>query len=428
MNKVHNVLIFPAGEMNSAELHEALSGQVNIEVFGASSVERHGRHLFERYRSDMPFISSPDFFPSLNALVKEWGIDLIIPSHDSVVDFFSDNRHLINTKVLVPSTETAKICRSKSLTYDFFGDCGFVPKRYLVPPKGSVQAFVKPDKGQGSVGARLVDFSSGQDLPTIDWANEVVTEYLPGDELTVDCFTDRHGVLLGIFPRSRDRVLGGISVSGASIEATSEIEAVGQEINERLKFLGLWYFQVKRSSQGAYKLMEISARCAGGQAITRARGFNLPVLSVYAAMGRDVRLPRGRPSVRVDRIFKNIADFDFEYDEVFVDYDDCIINGANTNPDLMRFLYQSKNLGKKTTLITKHDGDILSSLAAHRISETLFDRIVHLGEGDKKSDYVSCSRSIFIDNAFSEREEVSIRCGIPVFDVEGVEMIQVWRK
>ncbi len=428
MNSVHNVLIFPAGEMNSAELHEALSGQVNIKVFGASSVERHGRHLFDRYRSDVPFTSSDDFIPALNALVQEWDIDLIIPSHDSVVDFFSDNRHLINAKVLVPSVETAKICRSKNLTYDFFGDCGFVPQRYLVPPQGSVQAFVKPDKGQGSVGARLVQFSPGQDLPVIDWANEVVTEYLPGDELTVDCFTDRHGVLLGIFPRSRDRVLGGISVSGTSINVTSEIEAVGQAINERLKFLGLWYFQVKRSSQGAYKLMEISARCAGGQAITRARGFNLPVLSVYAAMGRDVRLPRGRSSVRVDRIFKNIADFDFEYDDVFVDYDDCIINGANTNPDLIRFLYQAKNLGKKTTLITKHAGDISASLSDHYISANLFDRIVHLKEGDRKSDHISCERAIFIDNAFSEREEVSIRCGIPVFDVEGVEMIQVWRK
>lgn len=428
MSAVHNVLIFPAGEMNSAELHEALSGQVNIKVFGASSVERHGRHLFERYRSGLPFTSNQDFLSALNALVQEWGIDLIIPSHDSVVDFFSDNRDLINTKVLVPGIETAKICRSKRLTYEVFGDCDFVPYRYLAPPQGRVQVFVKPDKGQGSVGARLVEFSPGQDLPVIDWADEVVTEYLPGDELTVDCFTDRHGALLGIFPRSRDRVLGGISVSGLSIDATAEIEALGRAINDRLDFLGLWYFQVKRSAQGAYKLMEISARCAGGQAITRARGFNLPVLSVYAAMDRDVRLPKGRPGVRVDRVLKNISDFDFEYDEVFIDYDDCVINGSKTNPDLMRFLYQCKNLGKETILITKHAGDLFKSLSEHFISVSIFDRIVHLKDGDSKSEHVSRRRAIFIDNSFSEREEVSSRCDVPVFDVEGVEMIQIWKK
>ena len=41
MNKI-KVLVFPAGEINSVELHDALSHNVNIEVFGCSSVDRHG--------------------------------------------------------------------------------------------------------------------------------------------------------------------------------------------------------------------------------------------------------------------------------------------------------------------------------------------------------------------------------------------------
>ncbi len=42
-----NVLIFPAGEINSVELHDALSTCVNIKLYGASSVERHGKYIFE---------------------------------------------------------------------------------------------------------------------------------------------------------------------------------------------------------------------------------------------------------------------------------------------------------------------------------------------------------------------------------------------
>lgn len=48
MSKV-NVLVFPAGKNNSIELHNALSHNVNIEVFGTSSIERHGRYVFKNY-------------------------------------------------------------------------------------------------------------------------------------------------------------------------------------------------------------------------------------------------------------------------------------------------------------------------------------------------------------------------------------------
>ena len=41
-----NVLVFPAGEVNSIELHDALSTCVNIELFGASSINRHGEYVF----------------------------------------------------------------------------------------------------------------------------------------------------------------------------------------------------------------------------------------------------------------------------------------------------------------------------------------------------------------------------------------------
>lgn len=55
MSKV-NVLIFPAGEINSVELHDALSHNVNINVFGCSSVDRHGEYVFKNYRSGLPNI------------------------------------------------------------------------------------------------------------------------------------------------------------------------------------------------------------------------------------------------------------------------------------------------------------------------------------------------------------------------------------
>ena len=67
-SKIH-VLIFPAGENNSVGLHHALSHNVNIEIFGASSIgrDRHGSYVFKNYTSNLPLISDNDFIEFFSA-------------------------------------------------------------------------------------------------------------------------------------------------------------------------------------------------------------------------------------------------------------------------------------------------------------------------------------------------------------------------
>lgn len=48
MGKI-KILIFPDGEINSIELHDALSSCVNVELYGASSIERHGKYVFKNH-------------------------------------------------------------------------------------------------------------------------------------------------------------------------------------------------------------------------------------------------------------------------------------------------------------------------------------------------------------------------------------------
>ena len=48
-----------------------------------------------------------------------------------------------------------------------------------------------------------------------------------------------------------------------AVPVTAEIREIADEINRRLRFRGLWFFQVKQAADGRFKLMEISTRCAG---------------------------------------------------------------------------------------------------------------------------------------------------------------------
>lgn len=426
MNKI-KVLVFPAGEINSVELHDALSHNVNIEVFGCSSVDRHGEYVFKNYKSGLPNIKDENFLEEFNSLIRQWDIDCVFPTHDTVTLFLAKNREQIDAKVITASYETAKVCRDKSLTYKVFSDCVFCPKQYFDFNK--LPVFIKPKDGQGAKGTRLVYKKS--DIPSsFDLNENVICEYLPGEELTVDCLTDADGELRCCLPRVRNRILAGICVAGETVEVSDEVMNIASEINKRLDFLGLWYFQLKKDLDGKYKLLEISARCAGTMCLSRARGVNLPLLSVYTAMGKEISIFANPYTVKMDRAFIARYKINYKYDCVYIDYDDTVIEGQLVNTKVIDFLYQCKNKGVKTFLLTRHEVDhndtVEESLKEHCISEQLFSSIIKLSMTEKKSEYIE-GNSIFIDNAYAQRKEVYDTLKIPVFDVEGLEVLEDWR-
>jgi len=425
MDKI-NVLVFPAGEQNSIELHDALCSCVNINLFGASSVgrERHGSFVFENYIPNLPLITSEDFFEKFNECIKTNKINAVFPTHDTVALFFAENAEKIKTKIIGANKESALICRDKKRTYETFKGEDFLPAIYESIEKFPV--FIKPREGQGTVGAKHI--KNKEDIPlNIDTKDFVICEYLPGEEYTVDCFTDRLGELKFVSCRSRDRLLAGISVAGEIKTTTEEIQNIAQTINKKLNFLGLWYFQIKKDSNGKFKLLEISARVAGTMCLTRARCVNFPLLSVYTAIGLDIEILPNNYSVKMDRALISRYKIDFEYENVYFDFDDTLIIRCKVNLNAIRFLYQCKNMNKRVILITKHIDDIYRSMEKYSIDKNLFSEIISIKEIEKKSYYIKYKNAIFIDNAYAERSDVAKNCGIPVFDVDGIEFLLDWR-
>lgn len=421
MKKI-NVLVFPAGEVNSVELHDAMCANVNIKIFGASSTDRHGSFIFENYFCGLPNISEPYFITEFNKLIGDWEINVVFPTHDTVALFLAEKSDVINSKIIVSDENTSRILRDKGKTYKHFSEADFAPIVYS--DFEQLPVFIKPKVSQGSVGARLI--TDKTDAPTsID--EYVICEYLPGEEFTVDCFTDNKGELRYISPRSRDRVSNGVCVRGTSREITTEIETIAKTINSSLHFLGLWWFQIKKDNNGKFKLLEISTRIAGTMVLTRARGVNLPLLSVYTALDREVEIQPNSYEVMTDRILTSKFNINYDYFAVYIDYDDTIIVNNKVNLTAIRYLHQCKNKGIDIFLITKHAFDIHESLQKHYICIGMFTDIIVLKPEHKKSDFINASGSIFIDNSFAERSDVYKNIGIPVFDVDGIEFLIDWR-
>ncbi len=421
MEKRINVLIFPCGKENALELHQSLRYNVNVKVFGASSVTDHGILVYENYIGGVPFIAEPEFIEKFNQLIVENNIDVVIPTHDTVTLFFAANKDRIKTMIVCPGLQDAEICREKAKTYALFSNCDFVPALYSKETVSSFPVFVKPNIGEGAKNTFLCSSQKMLNEVMEEINDLLICEYLPGKELTVDCFTNQKGELLFTGPRTRNRVQMGIAFNSSSYPLTEEIEHIANEINSRLRFSGLWYFQLKQDGNGKFKLLEVSARVAGTMALYRITGVNFALLSVYNALGKAVTILKNNFEIELDRCLRNRYITNIHFNTVYLDYDDTVIIDNKVNDLAIQFVYQMINKGKEIVLLTKHAGDLYAHLALFRISSALFDVIHHLQPAEHKVDYINKTDAIFIDNAFQERELVLKNKGIPVFDVDAIE-------
>jgi hypothetical protein len=427
--QVVRVLVFPCGAENALELHDALSQSVNVEVWGASSRDDHGRYVFRNYVGGIPYIQSAEFLPAFGEVLRCREIDAVFPTHDTVAEFFANHRSEIPCRVVMGDGETAKLCREKRRIHQLFEDCPFSPRTYArLEGVDSYPVFLKPNIGEGGRNTRCAATREEAAHAMALDADLIIVEYLPGEELTVDCFTDRHGVLRFAGPRVRKRVFYGISVNSTSVPLTEEIRAIGKEINRRLRFRGPWFFQVKEAADGRSKLMEVSTRTAGTMCLYRQRGVNIPLLSVYDAMDMDVEIMPNDFTVEVDRALFNRFKLGLDYDTIYLDFDDTLVCRGEVNRYVLLLLYQAAQQGKTVHLLTRHDGDIHQSLAQAKIHPGLFTSIQTLNWQKEKFELMRPGgKAIFIDNAFAERKKVKSQTGMPVFDVDAVPSLLDWR-
>ncbi len=187
-------------------------------------------------------------------------------------------------------------------------------------------------------------------------------------------------------------------------------------------------FQIKRDKENNFKLLEIAPRISGTMGLSRNKGINFPLLSLFNSEKIDVHINSNKFNIEVDRALISRYHLNINYDTVYVDLDDTLIVDGKINNILLMFLYQALNYGKVIILISKHDRDINNTLNKYKINEGIFSDIIHLKKGDNKAEHIKSDGAIFIDDSFAERENVSKYLDIPVFDCSEVEALIDWRR
>ena len=224
-------------------------------------------------------------------------------------------------------------------------------------------------------------------------------------------------------PRQRIRIMNGISVRSETDWAPNpDFIYIANIINSSLIMRGAWFFQMKENRNKTLTLLEIACRIGGGSSTYRAAGINLPLLSLFDSFEQDVQIDIQKLHIIRDAALSSSYKIELDYDNVYIDYDDCLYCNDRINIEMMKFLYQCINHSKKLILLTKHKADLNNDLKKLKMLE-IWDQIISIKDSDDKSSYITEPKSIFIDDSFSERMKVKEKLSIPVFAPDAIEAL-----
>lgn len=417
------VLVLNCGTLASTSINKLLRDNDEFEIWGASTIDNHGRYIYKRYIGDIPCMFDERFIEVLNQKIEEFDFKFIFPQHDDLALFMQENKSRINATVVSSPYDTALLCRYKSKLYQRFMGYDFVPNMYGVNDVIEYPVFMKMDNDQGGKHAYIINDSMDLEYYNNKYDNMITCEYLPGEEVTIDCFTDRNRRLLVCLPRGAERILAGIDVHSSSIENYNdlmEIEHIANSLNTEIIFRGYWFFQVKRDKEGKYKLLEISTRFAGSFDYTESYDINMPLMALKDFDNQDVTVNTNNLFFDADKQFfsrfflKDNQGNTFNYDNLVIDID-CF-RKERINPFLIALVYQEKKK-RKIILFGDNIEDIKKTLENNSISSDLFEIADFESVKNEKN-------SIFISN--NEQLKNTINCKYHFSD-NNVEVLIDWK-
>jgi carbamoyl-phosphate synthase large subunit len=322
------LLMTGGGAPGAYGILKSIFKEVNIHVTAADMRQDCIGKILAHSFVQIPKATDPQFIETLLGYCKENKIDILFPLVTKELELFSYHREqfeAIGTKIIVAEYNLLKEVNNKGDLYKALAKNNIpVPSfeitKDLVEFEKAAKKLgypnnricLKPCNSNGMRGFRILD--KNQDTFNL-WLNEkpssahtsweeiakiisnedcppiLVSEYLPGDEYTIDVLVS-NGETKYIIPRLRKKMIGGISVEG-TITKNEKIIEYCKKIISIFPLEGLFGIQVKYSEKNKPLLLEINPRVQGTTVACSGAGINLPLMAVYNTLGilKDTELP-----------------------------------------------------------------------------------------------------------------------------------------
>ena len=285
-HKVKRVMVTGAGGASGLSTIRLLRKTTNYEIIAADAAECAAVFLFANEKLVLPLARDESYTDKILSIMENKKVDLLIPNVDEELSVLSALQH---SKILISPASTISICLDKLKTIAHLRETISVPSVYdysTIKEDGSVfPLFLKPRESRGSRNVfcvknikhlkSIVEYLKCEGFTINDL---MITEYLPGDEYTVECLFDKDGRLIVCLPRIRMATNGSVCTIGHVVRDEA-IKKIITKISKKLKFCGPINVQFKKDVFGTLKLLEINPRLAGSTPISYESGINFPKLS-----------------------------------------------------------------------------------------------------------------------------------------------------
>lgn len=297
-------------------LRQEKSFQITVADANAKAT---GRWLHPDF-VQIPFAHEENFIESVLAVCRQKNIQIILPLVTKELLPFSQHKKDFEPegiKIIVSPASEIELANNKYRLYEFLQKNGIaIPAFRTVKSIGEFNKAVtelnypeneicfKPAVSNGSRGFRILSEKINEldlllnhkpqsvyltlenalrILSSGEFPELLVSEYLRGEEYSVDCLVNNGETILCV-PRSRKKIINGISVEGEFIK-DENIISYCNHISKLLNLHGNIGYQLKKSEKGVPLILEINPRVQGTTSAALGAGVNLPVLAIKQELG-----------------------------------------------------------------------------------------------------------------------------------------------
>lgn len=326
-----NILVTGAGAPGIAGTIYALRNNPDNRIFNIVTTDIKddcvGKYMSDAYYV-LPAPESPDYFNVLEGIIKKEHVSVILPQTTREIEFYSRNKHLfnkLNVGVIVSDYSGITKANDKYLIIKACEDVGIpYPEYFLVKSieemKDAIKKIGYPDKkvvvkprfSNGLRGVRVLtedglsfhnyihekpgglDMDVGNFLKIFlnvnpsEFPELLITEYMPGEEYSIDMFRNKKGAI--VIPRLRRSIRSGISFETMVDLNKSELIDYSNLLAEHLNLTYCFGFQFKLDNEGVPKILESNPRVQGTMVASLFAGFNMIYYSVKEVLGEEVNL------------------------------------------------------------------------------------------------------------------------------------------
>ena len=261
------ILKTAVGSLPSVSLINELKKN-NMRVIGVDSDPNSIGFNFCDKSYVVPNANQKTFLKKIIQICNKEKPNVILPSIEDEIIKLSKNRKIFEEKkilVLSPEFKISKICADKLRTREYFL-AHKIPTYRIFFNKINFPCIIKPQFGRGGKDVFKVNNNEELDFYRKRIKKPIVTEFLKGEEYSVDILADLNSVPISIIPRKRIKTESGISTVGKT-KKDQEIIQHCKKIVEEFHLIGPSCIQCFKHGKNI-KFTEINNRFGGGSILS----------------------------------------------------------------------------------------------------------------------------------------------------------------